>query len=87
MWRVAVGVWRPLAFRQAFGARLIPTSWDTKAPLSRLMSKYAKVHESLNGPGDSRPTAMEIMEDEKMLGKLGGKVCIVTGGSSGIGIG
>ena len=51
------------------------------------MSRYAKVHESRNGPGDSRPTALEIVEDENMVGKLGGKVIIVTGGSSGIGVG
>ena len=51
------------------------------------MSRYAKAHENQNGPGDARPTALEIVEDEDMMAKLGGKVCIVTGGSSGIGIG
>lgn len=50
--------------------------------------KYAAAHtpESLAGPGDSRPTALQIIEDEGLSGKLTDKVFIVTGASSGIGI-
>lgn len=38
------------------------------------------------GPGDARPTAAAIVRDEGMVGKLGGKVILITGCSSGIGI-
>ena len=50
------------------------------------MSRYAAVHASLNGPGDARPTALQIVEDEGLTGKLTDKVCLITGVSSGIGI-
>jgi NAD(P)-dependent dehydrogenase (short-subunit alcohol dehydrogenase family) len=50
--------------------------------------KYAAAHkaENLAGPGDSRPTALQIIADEDLKGKLTDKVFIVTGASSGIGI-
>lgn len=51
------------------------------------MSRYADAHKNPKGPGDARPTALQIVQDEDALGKLQGKVIIVTGGSSGIGIG
>jgi hypothetical protein len=35
---------------------------------------YAAAHATLNGPGDARPTAMQIIEDEGLVGKLTGKV-------------
>ena len=38
------------------------------------------------GPGDARPTAAAIVQDEGMTGKLSGKVVLITGCSSGIGI-
>jgi NAD(P)-dependent dehydrogenase (short-subunit alcohol dehydrogenase family) len=51
-----------------------------------MTSKYAAAHSSTNGPGDSRPTALEIVKDENLEGKLVGKVFVITGCSSGIGI-
>lgn len=48
--------------------------------------KYAASWESTRGPGDSRPTALQIVNDEDLSGKLGGKVIFITGCSSGIGI-
>ena len=45
------------------------------------------MHKDRQGPGDARPTALQIIRDENLVGKLDGKVIIVTGGSSGIGIG
>lgn len=50
------------------------------------MSHYAAAHASPQGPGDARPTAIDIIRDENMEGKLNGKVAVITGTSSGIGI-
>lgn len=52
------------------------------------MSRYAESHRSSNlaGPGDARPTALQIIRDENLVGKLSDKVFLVTGVSSGIGI-
>ena len=51
-----------------------------------MSSKYAEAHRSLQGPGDARPTALQIVQDEGLEGKLAGKVIFITGCSSGIGI-
>lgn len=50
------------------------------------MSRYAEAHANLAGPGDARPTALQIIKDEGAEGKLAGKVIVITGTSSGIGI-
>lgn len=50
------------------------------------MSRYAAVHVKPNGPGDARPTALQIVEHEGMDGRLVGKVIVITGTSSGIGV-
>lgn len=50
------------------------------------MSRYAKAHENPQGPGDARPTALQVVEDEGFTDKLMDKVFLVTGVSSGIGI-
>ncbi|UPK90879.1 hypothetical protein LCI18_001814 [Fusarium solani-melongenae] len=50
------------------------------------MSRYAEAHLNPTGPGDARPTALQIIKDEAAEGKLAGKVIIITGTSSGIGI-
>ncbi|ETS86545.1 hypothetical protein PFICI_00373 [Pestalotiopsis fici W106-1] len=50
------------------------------------MSRYVDSHKSPNGPGDARPTAMQVVEDEGRLGTMTDKVFLVTGASSGIGI-
>ncbi|KAJ6030965.1 uncharacterized protein N7446_007608 [Penicillium canescens] len=49
-------------------------------------SKYAEAHKSTNGPGDARPTALQIVEDEGLIGKLAGKVFLISGCSSGLGV-
>lgn len=49
-------------------------------------SRYTDAHASPAGPGDSRPTAADIVKDEDMTGKLVGKVFLITGCSAGIGI-
>jgi cysteine synthase len=50
------------------------------------MSRYAEAHANPAGPGDARPTALQIIKDEAVEGKLVGKVIVITGTSSGIGI-
>ena len=50
------------------------------------MSRYVAAHANAQGAGDARPTAMQIVQDEGLTGKLTDKVMLVTGGSSGIGI-
>lgn len=51
-----------------------------------MTSKYAAVHQSPNGPGDARPTAQQVIQDENLEGKLSDKVILITGCSSGIGV-
>lgn len=51
-----------------------------------MATKYASVHQSPTGPGDARPTALQIVKDENIVGKLNGKAIFITGCSSGIGI-
>jgi NAD(P)-dependent dehydrogenase (short-subunit alcohol dehydrogenase family) len=52
------------------------------------MSRYAEVHKiaNLRGPGDARPTALQIIADEDLTGKLTDKTFLITGVSSGLGI-
>lgn len=50
------------------------------------MSRYAAAHVSPQGPGDARPTALQIVKDEGLGGKLTDKVMVITGGSAGIGV-
>lgn len=50
------------------------------------MSCFAEAHAKPNGPGDARPTALQIINDEGVEGKLKGEVIVITGTSSGIGI-
>ena len=54
---------------------------------ANMTGKYSEVHKpaNLRGPGDARPTALQIIKDEGLKGKMTDKVFIVTGASSGIG--
>lgn len=50
---------------------------------------HGRYHDSWinrTGPGDARPTALQIVQDEDLVGKLTSKVVVITGASSGIGI-
>ncbi|KAL2686863.1 hypothetical protein Neosp_004405 [[Neocosmospora] mangrovei] len=49
-------------------------------------SRYAAAHLKPNGPGDARPTALQIVKDEQREGSLADKVVLITGCSSGLGI-
>lgn len=50
-----------------------------------LIAPYDKDHEDPNGPGDARPTALKVIRDQELDGKLEGQVFLVTGCTSGIG--
>ncbi|TGO60583.1 hypothetical protein BCON_0034g00190 [Botryotinia convoluta] len=50
------------------------------------MAQYAEAHLNPNSPEDARPTAIQIIKDEGVQGKLAGKVVVITGTSAGIGI-
>jgi NAD(P)-dependent dehydrogenase (short-subunit alcohol dehydrogenase family) len=50
------------------------------------MGKYSAAHLSPTGAGDARPTALQIINDNDLHGKLKGKTIVVTGTSSGLGI-
>ncbi|KAH8128110.1 hypothetical protein ACSS6W_011095 [Trichoderma asperelloides] len=56
--------------------------------ITTMTSRYSSVHEpqSLGGPGDARPTALQIVEDQNLRDQLSGKVILITGCSSGLGI-
>lgn len=47
---------------------------------------YAAAHASPAGPGDSRPTAAQIIIGNDLVGALHGKAMLVTGGSNGLGV-
>lgn len=47
---------------------------------------YAEHFIDPKGPGDARPTAQQIISDNDLLNNLTGKVALVTGATSGIGI-
>ncbi|KAJ5728921.1 uncharacterized protein N7483_003429 [Penicillium malachiteum] len=49
-------------------------------------SPYAEVHRDPQGAGDARPTALQIIKDEGLKGKLIGKVIVIAGATSGIGV-
>lgn len=51
-----------------------------------MSSRYAEAHANIQGPGDARPTALQIVKDEAAEGTLKGQVIVITGTSSGIGI-
>jgi NAD(P)-dependent dehydrogenase (short-subunit alcohol dehydrogenase family) len=50
------------------------------------IKSYAAVHANPQGPGDARPTALEIIRDEDLESQLTGKVIVMTGATSGIGL-
>lgn len=49
-------------------------------------SRYAEAHAKQHGPGDERPTALQIVKDEQREGTMTDKVVFITGCSSGLGV-
>ena len=50
------------------------------------MGPYTAAHANPQGAGDARPTALQIVRDEGVEGRLRGKVIVITGATSGIGL-
>ncbi|PVH72920.1 short-chain dehydrogenase/reductase-like protein [Cadophora sp. DSE1049] len=50
------------------------------------MPSYSAVHESPRGPGDARPTADQIVQNEAIEGEWADKIILITGCSSGLGV-
>lgn len=64
---------------------LTSPSLPQKSP--QLSSPYEKQHASPEGPGDARPTAMQVIRDNAEAAQsFSDKVILVTGCSSGIGV-
>lgn len=51
-----------------------------------LIQPYAQQNATLNGPGDQRPTAEQVVRDQDLVGALPGLNILITGATSGIGI-
>jgi NAD(P)-dependent dehydrogenase (short-subunit alcohol dehydrogenase family) len=49
-------------------------------------TRYAAAHANINGEGDARPTALQVIKDNNLEGRLTGKTILITGCSSGLGI-
>ncbi|KAK5130314.1 hypothetical protein LTR08_002200 [Meristemomyces frigidus] len=56
------------------------------APPTAPFQPYAKEHADTQGAGDARPTALQIIDNEGLVGQLSDKVMIITGCSAGLGI-
>ncbi|CAG9950599.1 unnamed protein product [Clonostachys rosea f. rosea IK726] len=50
------------------------------------MSKYLALHADPSGPGDARPTALQIVRDEGLGGALTDKAVLITGANQGLGL-
>jgi len=58
----------------------------TMGPPATPYQPYAEVHKDPKGPGDARPTSLQILKDSDAIGKLKGKTVLITGCSAGIGV-
>ncbi|GME65234.1 Short-chain dehydrogenase/reductase SDR [Neofusicoccum parvum] len=50
------------------------------------IAPYADLHTTLDGPGDQRPTALRIIQDEDLIGKWTDRTIFITGANQGIGL-
>lgn len=53
------------------------------APSMSRIAPYAQQHGDVSGPGDSRPSALQIVKDQGLQGAWSGKVVLITGCSPG----
>lgn len=49
------------------------------------IAPYFDLHQNATGPGDQRPSAMQVVQEQDLFGKLGHVNILVTGGNSGLG--
>ena len=54
--------------------------------MSDPLHPYAELYLSPKGPGDQRPTALKVLTDNDAAGSWQGRVVVVTGATSGIGV-
>lgn len=54
--------------------------------MSSPFEPYAEQHKDPKGPGDQRPTAIQILEDNNLIQAWPDKAVLITGATSGIGI-
>ncbi|KAI0424752.1 putative short-chain dehydrogenase [Xylaria sp. FL1042] len=54
--------------------------------MSSPFNPYAEQHKDPKGPGDQRPTAIQVLEDNNLIQAWPEKVVLITGATSGIGI-
>jgi NAD(P)-dependent dehydrogenase (short-subunit alcohol dehydrogenase family) len=54
--------------------------------MAPITSRYASAHISPNGPGDARPTALQVIEDAGLIDGLVGKTVLVTGANDTTGL-
>ncbi|KAF2968054.1 hypothetical protein GQX73_g5517 [Xylaria multiplex] len=54
--------------------------------MSSPFNPYAEQHKDLKGPGDERPTAIQVLKDNNLIQAWPDKVVLITGATSGIGI-
>jgi NAD(P)-dependent dehydrogenase (short-subunit alcohol dehydrogenase family) len=51
-----------------------------------MTGRYADVHKNPRGPGDGRPTALQVIREEGLEDQSSGKSFLITDASSGIGV-
>jgi short-subunit dehydrogenase len=54
--------------------------------MSSPFNPYAEQHKAVIGPGDQRPTALQVLEDNSLIQAWPEKVVLITGATSGIGV-
>ena len=62
------------------------STYTSPSTMSSPFNPYAEQHKDPKGPGDDRPTALQILKDNKLIGAWADKVVLITGATSGIGI-
>ncbi|KAL0258909.1 hypothetical protein SLS55_006413 [Diplodia seriata] len=54
--------------------------------MSERITPYAHLHTTPDGPGDQRPTALQVIKDEDLVGKWTNKRIFITGANQGLGL-
>ncbi|KAH8812308.1 WW domain-containing oxidoreductase [Xylogone sp. PMI_703] len=54
--------------------------------MARITSKWAAAHENPQGPGDARPTALQVIQEEGLIDGMKDKVFLVTGANDTTGL-